>query len=71
MEEAKRLIAELSLLMGKKDAQSERRRDEIALWFRDNSTAENNALLDGFIKRGVEEIADYFKSIREELTKQE
>lgn len=63
MEEADRLIEELSLLMGKTDTPSEQRRDEIALWFRDHSTPENDALLDDFIKRGVGQIAEELSQI--------
>ena len=52
MEKAKELIKEMGTLMGKSDALSEQRRQEIALWFKDNSTPENDALFDDFITKG-------------------
>ena len=63
MEEAKRLIEELSLLIGKTDTRSEQRREEIALWFRDNSTPENDTLFDDFTNKGVREIAEELSQI--------
>lgn len=67
MEEAKKLIEELGTLMGKTDAQSEKRRSEISIWFKENSTPENDALLDAFVNEGVGRIADELESIRHQL----
>ena len=71
MEKAKSLIEELGALMGKTDAKSEQRRQEIALWFKDNSTPENDALFDEFINNGVGQIADELESIRLKLEAEE
>lgn len=64
MEQAKILIDELGTLMGKTDEQSEQRRREISLWFRDNSNPENDALFENFIHKGVGQVADALESIR-------
>lgn len=53
MTEAEKLIEELGTLMGKTDAQSEQRRDEISFWFRDNNTPENDALMEKFLSEGI------------------
>ena len=58
MEKAKELIKEMGTLMGQTDAHSEQRRQEIALWFKDNSTPENDALFDDFITKGVGQVAE-------------
>lgn len=71
MEKAKSLIEELGALMGKTDAKSEQRRQEIALWFKDNSTPENDALFDEFINNGVGQIADELESIRLKIEAEE
>lgn len=67
MEKAKELIKEMGTLMGKTDAHSEQRRQEIALWFKDNSTPENDALFDDFITKGVGQVAEELESIRHQL----
>ena len=67
MEKAKELIEEMRTLMGKTDTHSEQRRQEIALWFKDNSTPENDALFEAFITKGVEQVADELESIRHQL----
>lgn len=67
MEKAKELIKEMGTLMGKTDARSEQRRQEIALWFKDNSTPENDALFDDFITKGVGQVAEELESIRHQL----
>lgn len=71
MDKARLLIQELGTLMGKTDANSDKRRDEIALWFKDNSTPENDALIDEFINKGVGQIADDLESIRLKLEAEE
>ena len=71
MEKAKILIDELGTLMGRTDAQSERRRSEIALWFKDNSTPENDALFEEFINNGVGRIANDLESIRLKIEAEE
>ena len=71
MEKAKELIKEMGALMGKSDALSEQRRQEIALWFKDNSTPENDALFDDFITKGVGQVADELESIRHQLEEDE
>lgn len=71
MEQARILIEELGALMGKTDVQSEQRRGEIATWFKDNSTPENDALFDAFINEGVGQIADDLESIRLRLEAEE
>ena len=67
MEKANELIKEMGTLMGKTDALSEQRRQEIALWFKDNSTPENDALFDDFITKGVGQVAEELGSIRHQL----
>ena len=67
MEKAKELIKEMETLMGKTDAFSEQRRQEIALWFKDNNTPENDALFDAFITKGVGQVAEELESIRHQL----
>ena len=67
MEKAKELIKEMRTLMGKTDARSEQRRQVIALWFKDNSTPENDALFDDFITKGVGQVAEELESIRHQL----
>ncbi len=71
MDKARLLIQELGTLMGKTDANSDKRRDEIALWFMDNSTPENDVLIDEFINKGVGQIADDLESIRLKLEAEE
>ena len=71
MEQARKLIKELKTLMGKTDTFSERRRDEIATWFKDNDTPENNALVDKFINDGVAQILKELKDIRINLDQEE
>ena len=67
MEKAKDLIKEMGTLMGKTDVRSEQRRQEIALWFKDNSTPENDALFDDFLTKGVGQVAEDLESIRHQL----
>ena len=71
MEQARLLIEELGKLMGKTDAKSEQRRNEIALWFKDNSTPENEALFDAFVNNGVGQIANELESIRHKIETEE
>ncbi|MBR1467333.1 MAG: DUF5053 domain-containing protein [Bacteroidaceae bacterium] len=71
MEQAKILIDELGTLMGKTDEQSEQRRREISLWFRDNSNPENDALFENFINKGVGQVADALESIRLKIDAEE
>lgn len=71
MEQARILIEELGTLMGKTDTQSAQRRSEIATWFKDNSTPENDALFDEFINNGVGQIADDLENIRLKLEAEE
>ena len=67
METAKRLIDEMGILMGKTDSVSVQRREEIALWFKNNSTPERDNLFDDFVNKGVGQIADDLESIRLQL----
>ena len=47
------------------------KRREIAVWFKDNSTPENDALFDAFINNGVGQIADDLECIRHKLEAEE
>ena len=67
MEKAKELIEELGTLMSKMDAQSEKRRSEIAGWFRENNTPENDALLDEFLDSGLANIQTEIDDIRHRI----
>lgn len=67
METAKRLIDEMGTLMGKTDSVSVQRREEIALWFKNNSTPERDNLFDDFVNKGVGQIADDLENIRLQL----
>jgi len=67
MEDAKKLIKELAALMGKMDAQSEQRREEIATWFKENSTPENDALMDEFLDNGLAGIQAEIDDIRHQI----
>ena len=69
MEKAKELIKEMGTLMGESDALSEQRRQEIALWFKDNSTPENDALFDDFITKGVGQVAEELERIRHHISR--
>ena len=71
MKKAERLIKELGKLMGKTDTQSTERRAEIATWFRENKTPENDALFSEFIETGVSQIAEDIEIIRNQLDTQD
>lgn len=64
MENAKKLIKELGVLMNKMDAKSTERRDEIAAWFKENNTPENTALLDEFLDNGLSNLQVEVDDIR-------
>lgn len=64
MENAKKLIKELGVLMNKMDAKSAERRDEIAAWFKENNTPENTALLDEFLDNGLSNLQVEVDDIR-------
>lgn len=67
MDNAKELLNELRQLMGKTDAQSEARRDEIAIWFREQGTADDKRMLQEFIANGVDEARAEVASLRREI----
>lgn len=64
MENAKKLIKELGVLMTKMDAKSAERRDEIAAWFKEHNTPENTALLDEFLDNGLSNLQVEVDDIR-------
>ena len=67
MEEAKKKIEELKELVRKTDDKSKNRIDEIALWFKEHQSDENQALLDQFMADGLEEIEVEIADIRRQI----
>ena len=68
MNNAKELLNELRQLMGKTDAQSEVRRDEIATWFKEQGTADEKKALQEFIANGVDEARAEIANLRREIS---
>ena len=64
---AKELIKELAGLIGKTDARSEARRDEIAAWFKENNTPENVAMMQQFINNGLDEVNAEITDLRRQI----
>lgn len=54
MDEAKKLLEELKVIIGNTDQQSRNRIDEIIKWFENNKTEENLKLLNEFIDEGID-----------------
>lgn len=65
--EARRLIKEMKDLMGKLDPQSEVRRDEISLWFKENHTPETEAVFNEFMEDGFAFIESEIEDIRHQI----
>lgn len=53
--------------MGRADAQSEARRDEIGRWFKEQGTADDKKELQKFITNGVDEARAEIASLRREI----
>lgn len=62
------LIKELKGLMGKFDAQSETRRDEICKWFKENKTEETEEIFSQFMEEGLADIEVEAEDIRHQIS---
>ena len=67
MNNAKELLNELRQLMGRTDAQSDARRDEIATWVKEQGTADDKKMLHEFITNGVDEARAEIANLRREI----
>lgn len=71
MEEAKALIEELKGIVGRDDAESVARQDEIARWFRDHHSPENVKLMQDFLQEGYEWMREEAESIRKQIEEED
>lgn len=64
MDKAKELLKELEGIVGQTDAASINRQNEIAEWFKANPTADNNRMMDDFLRRGYSQIEKEAECLR-------
>lgn len=68
MEEIKEKIAELKSLMRKNDSESEKRRNEIADWFKEHKTPEAEATFKDFLAEGLPETECEAEDLRKQIS---
>lgn len=61
------ILAELSPLMGKDDAESVKRKKELFAWFKEHNTEENKAKVQLFFDKEMKEMAKGIEDLRKQI----